>query len=82
MPAGKQVRIEFDNFQDGEYNSAYGSGSGTSVQFVKAPAEQVDLGINYPADYCQLTGLSLVTPCYVNGNSQITTDKEGNPVAV
>ncbi|MBN8826800.1 MULTISPECIES: SdrD B-like domain-containing protein [unclassified Spirosoma] len=80
VPAGLPVRIEFRNFASGDYNGPYGAGSGTSVQFTKAPAEHINLGVNYPADYCQSSGLKLVTPCYVNGNSQITTDKDGNPV--
>ena len=79
-PAGKIVRIEFDQFPTGNYNGPSGTGSGTSVQFVKAPAQGVALGINYPSDYCQRTNIQVVTPCYVNGNTQITTDKDGNPV--
>ena len=80
VPVGKLVRIEFSTFQYGDYNGPIGAGSGTSVQFVKAPATNVNLGINYPADYCQRKGIVMVTPCYVNGNTQITTDKDGNPV--
>ncbi|WP_460971588.1 SdrD B-like domain-containing protein [Spirosoma migulaei] len=80
VPAGQSVRIEFDQFPPGYYSSPYSSRSGTSVQFVKSPAEQVNLGINYPADYCQPSGVRLVIPCYVNGNTQLITDATGNPV--
>ncbi|WP_332368618.1 hypothetical protein [Spirosoma telluris] len=47
---------------------------------MKAPIDNANLGINYPADYCQRTGITLITPCYINGNTQITTDRDGNPV--
>ena len=80
VPAGVTARIEFGNFMPGDYNGPFGAGSATSVQFIKAPATTANLGINYPADYCQRTNIMLVTPCYTNGNTQITTDAAGNPV--
>ncbi|AKD56935.1 SdrD B-like domain-containing protein [Spirosoma radiotolerans] len=80
VPAGRPVRIEFANLPTGDYNGPAGKGSGTSVQFIKAPAVNVNVGINYPADYCQPKGVRLVVPCYVNGNTQSTTDANGNPV--
>ncbi|WP_338874741.1 SdrD B-like domain-containing protein [Spirosoma sp. SC4-14] len=80
IPAGKQVRIEFENLPSGYYNGPYGANSRTSVQFVRTPASRVNLGINYPSDYCQPTGVRLAVPCYINGNSQTTTDANGNPV--
>ena len=80
IPAGVIARIEFSNFLPGDYNGPYGTGSATSVQFIKAPAADANLGINYPADFCQKTNVMLVTPCYVNGNTQITTDADGNSV--
>ena len=79
-PAGKLVRIEFGQLLTGDYNGPYGAGSGTTVQFIKTPAENINVGINYPSDYCQPTGIRLAVPCYVNGNTQITTDAAGNPV--
>ncbi|ADB40048.1 SdrD B-like domain-containing protein [Spirosoma linguale] len=81
IPAGKPVRIEFHNLPPGDYNGPYGSSSATSVQFIKAPSSHVNVGINYPADYCQRTNVRLIVPCYVNGNTQLTTDANGNPVA-
>ncbi|WP_080055021.1 SdrD B-like domain-containing protein [Spirosoma aerolatum] len=80
IPAGKRIRLEFTNFLPGDYNGPYGVASRTSVQFITAPTDQANLGIDYPADYCQRTDLQLVTPCYVNGNVQSTTDSDGNPV--
>lgn len=80
VPAGKRVRIEFDNLPAGNYNGPAGANSGTSVQFLIAPADQINVGVNYPADYCQPVGVKLVVPCYTNGNSQLSTDASGNPV--
>jgi hypothetical protein len=80
VPPGSSVRIEFDNFLTGYYTSSYGSNNGTSVQFLKAPVGSVDLGINYPSDYCQQAGKLLITSCFVNGNSQTTLDMNGAPV--
>ncbi|GAB4042374.1 SdrD B-like domain-containing protein [Spirosoma litoris] len=80
VPAGKIVRVEFAGLPTGDYNGPFGTGSGTSVQFITAPSTTANLGINYPADYCQRTGVGIITPCYVNGNTQITTDKDGNTV--
>jgi hypothetical protein len=61
-------RVEFVNLPSGYYDGLHGSASGTSVQFVaSAPATNVNLGINYPTDYCQAAPNFLV-PCYVNGD--------------
>ncbi|GAB3978622.1 hypothetical protein GCM10028806_42140 [Spirosoma terrae] len=80
IPVGKSVRIEFSKLPAGYYNGPHGTQNRTSIQFVQSPAERVDLGINYPSDYCQPNGVRLIVPCYVNGNTQITTDANGNPV--
>ncbi|WP_223834069.1 SdrD B-like domain-containing protein [Spirosoma profusum] len=80
VPAGKSVRIEFTNLPTGNYNGPYGNSSGTSVQFTKAPASAINVGINYPSDYCQPSGVEIAVPIYVNGNTQVTTDENGNPV--
>ncbi|GAB2552680.1 SdrD B-like domain-containing protein [Spirosoma aerophilum] len=82
VPAGKSVRIEFSELPSSDYNGPYGAGSGTTVQFVKAPADQVNIGINYPSDYCQRTDVRVLVPCYINGNTQTTTDANGNFVPV
>ena len=80
VPPGSSVRIEFDNFPTGYHTSSYGSNNGTGVQFLKAPAASIDLGINYPTDYCQQAGRLLITSCFVNGDSQSALDITGNPV--
>ena len=80
IPTGRPVRIEFDQLPTGDHEGPYGSSSGTRIQFVKAPASNINVGINYPSDYCQRTTIKLAVPCYVNGNTQVTTDINGNPV--
>jgi hypothetical protein len=82
IPPGLPVRVEFDSLVVGDYNGPFGTSSATSVQFIKTPAININLGINYPSDYCQppSKGLWLVTPCYVNGNSLVTIDGNGNSV--
>ena len=47
------ARIEFTGLGVSDFSSAFGSGSGSSVQFVTAASTAVDFGINYPSDYCQ-----------------------------
>ncbi|HNI44259.1 MAG TPA: SdrD B-like domain-containing protein, partial [Chitinophagales bacterium] len=44
------LRIEFTGLQIGDYSSFAG---GSSVQFVTAPATNVNFAVNYPSDYCQ-----------------------------
>ena len=46
------ARIEFTGLGVSDFSSAFGSGSGSSVQFVTAASTAVDFGINYPSDYC------------------------------
>ncbi|RYC72085.1 SdrD B-like domain-containing protein [Spirosoma sordidisoli] len=74
LPAGTPVRIEFSNLPTGDYEGPYGSGSGTRVQFITAGASAtaINIGLNYPSDFCQGTDVKLATPCYVNGNSNLT----------
>ncbi|GAB4050591.1 SdrD B-like domain-containing protein [Spirosoma litoris] len=61
-------RVEFANLPTGYFDGPRGTGSGTSVQFVaSSPASNVNLGINYPTDYCQAAP-SFFVPCYVNGD--------------
>ncbi|MBL7787278.1 MAG: hypothetical protein JNM36_15335, partial [Chitinophagales bacterium] len=48
------VRIEFTNFPTNYYSTFYSSsGSPTSVQFVTAPTNNINLGINRPYEYCE-----------------------------
>ncbi|MFD2573476.1 SdrD B-like domain-containing protein [Spirosoma soli] len=80
VPAGRPVRIEFSNLPTGDQEGPYGTNSGTSVQFIKAPATDVNLGINYPSGYCQRTDLRIVMPCYVNEDALITVVESRYPM--
>ena len=61
-------RIDFIGLPTGYYDGLRGTSSGTSVQFVaSSPAININLGINYPSDYCQAVP-NFIVPCYVNGD--------------
>lgn len=65
------VRIEFSGLSTGDYSGPQGAGSKTSVQFVTAPATNINFGVNAPDDYWDNTNQpvpSLVLPCYINGS--------------
>jgi hypothetical protein len=68
IPAGSNVRLEFDNFGKGYFDSFFGNDNKSNVQFVTAPQTNVNLGINYPSDFCGSTIPFLVLPCFVNGD--------------
>ncbi|MEY4539368.1 MAG: hypothetical protein RLZZ306_1125 [Bacteroidota bacterium] len=51
-------------------------GSQSSVQFVKAPAVNVDLGMNFGDDYCG-ENPQVVVPCYVVGIGDVLTPNDG-----
>ncbi len=70
--AAGSYRLEFTNFQEGDFDGFKGSGTGTSIQFVTSPATNANLAINYPGNYCQGNPF-LITSCYTNGNPKITT---------
>jgi hypothetical protein len=84
IPAGARVRIEFADFYRGDFvgpaNNG-GNGTQTNLRFLTAPATGVDCGINYPKDFCQDGPLSIVIPCFVNGDPLMTTDRFGAPVS-
>jgi hypothetical protein len=51
IPAGTAVRIEFSGLEKGDHASHAGTGNGSNVQFVQAPATTASFGINAPEDY-------------------------------
>lgn len=51
-------------------------GSQSSIQFVKAPATNIDLGMNYADDYCG-NNPQVVVPCYVVGIGNVLTPNDG-----
>ncbi|WP_080054308.1 SdrD B-like domain-containing protein [Spirosoma aerolatum] len=58
-------RVEFTNLQSGDYEASRGGNSATSVQFVNGGATNVNLGVNYPAEYCQSVSPLLITTCFI-----------------
>ncbi len=65
-------RIEFTDLPEGYEPSTHGPDNGTSVQFVlDGTSTDINLGVNYPADYCQDNPL-LCTPIHVNGDINTT----------
>lgn len=74
-----QYRVQFANLPAGYYSgpqNTTATGGSTAVQFITIATTPVsataNLGINYPADYCQAAPTYLV-PCYVNGDPLSTT---------
>ncbi|WP_170069448.1 SdrD B-like domain-containing protein [Spirosoma pollinicola] len=58
------VRVEFSILPTNYLSGPVGTNSGTSVQFVTAPATNINFGINRPWDYSE-NNPALVTNCYV-----------------
>ncbi|MCY7352929.1 MAG: DUF11 domain-containing protein [Cytophagaceae bacterium] len=65
MGGAGPFRVEFSGFQIGDFSGAAGAGSGTSVQFAPGGASNINLSINYPADYCSTDNPQMVTSCFV-----------------
>ncbi len=75
------VRLEFTLPSDGHLNflqpGVAGSGSGTTVTFLKAPATGVNIGFNNPAQFCGANSTpDLATSCYAFG------EQNNNPSGV
>lgn len=51
IPAASAVRIEFSGLGTGDYPALKGTGNGTSVNFVTAPATLVNFAVAAPDDY-------------------------------
>lgn len=69
VPADKYpVRVEFSQVPTIFKLGLNGSDARTSVQFVKAPSCNINLGILNPIDYCSNTNLQVFVPCYTNGD--------------
>ncbi|MEY4936328.1 MAG: hypothetical protein RIS64_2687 [Bacteroidota bacterium] len=62
------MRVEFTGLTRGDFAGPRGANSGTSIQFVTAPATNIHFGLNYPQEYCGSTNPTLATPCYINGD--------------
>ncbi len=68
-PKDSLIRIEFFNFPEALAPTSSAQGS-TDVQFVKAPATGIKVGLISDDEFCRIgQGLSVATPCYVPGNA-------------
>ncbi|MCB0079375.1 MAG: hypothetical protein KDE47_00520, partial [Caldilineaceae bacterium] len=65
-------RLAFTNLPTGYEPTMHGAGSGTSTQFVSAPASNVNFGVNHPMDYSQ-SNPDVVSNVYVNGDANPTS---------
>lgn len=68
---GTKYRIEFTSLETGDFESAYGSATGnngTSVQFAASGDVNVNLGVNYPAQYSSTTNPKVITSGFISGN--------------
>jgi hypothetical protein len=72
---GVDYRVEFSNLQAGDQYGALGAQSNSSVQFVKGGAENINLGINYPAQYSNNRNPKVITSGFIAGNN--TGDNAG-----
>lgn len=48
-----ESRVEFNWSLAGDFASVTGADNNTSVQFVNAPQSNINLGVTYPAEYCE-----------------------------
>lgn len=68
-PKDSMIRVEFSDFPETFSPSLTGENSGTDIQFVKAPAENVNLGITNDDEFCREgDGPKVTTACYVMGD--------------
>jgi uncharacterized repeat protein (TIGR01451 family) len=68
-PKDSMIRVEFSGFPETFSPSLTGENSGTDIQFVKAPAENVNLGITNDDEFCNSgEGPKVTTACYVMGD--------------
>ncbi len=65
--AATDLRIEFTTIPAYLVDTAVGPDSGTTIQFVKGAASEVNLGLYNPADYCQ-PNPDLATSCFLFGD--------------
>ena len=64
-------RVEFTNLIADDYEAFRGTNSATSVQFVNGGATNVNLGINYPQNYCQTTNPTVYETCFVQNQPPV-----------
>ncbi len=69
VPAGATARVEFFNLPETFFVSLVGPQNGTELQFIQAPATNVNLAIFNDDEFCR-TGseVKIVTACYAMGD--------------
>ncbi|MFN8344918.1 MAG: SdrD B-like domain-containing protein [Spirosomataceae bacterium] len=78
------VRVEFSGLTGVNSSTIYGTGSGTTVQFIQQATCDANLGIINPTAYCQ-DNVKLFVPCYVGGDPLVvdnTANSAGNADAM
>lgn len=70
------VRLEFSSLLTGDYSSSPGTGDGSNVRFVSAPATGINYALNYPADYC-VADPKLLVPVHYAGDGTGTNSANG-----
>lgn len=69
VPIGSAVRVEFFNLPETFSANLTGPHNGTEVQFVRAPASNVNLGIFNEDEFCSdVNAVKIVTACYSMGD--------------
>ncbi|AEI47203.1 SdrD B-like domain-containing protein [Runella slithyformis] len=69
VPAGSKARVEFFNLPETFFVSFAGPQNGTEVQFVQAPAANVNLAILNDDEFCRSgSDVKIVTACYAMGD--------------
>ncbi|MCA9941746.1 MAG: hypothetical protein KC418_24070, partial [Anaerolineales bacterium] len=62
-----QVRLEFSDLPPGFVTGPAGDGSNTTVSFVTSPRCSVNLGVNVPAQFCQVQPPDIATTQFIVG---------------
>ncbi len=76
---GTKYRIEFTGLQTGDHETGIGTSNGTSVQFAASGDIDVNLGVNYPAEYSSTLTPNVITSGFISGD-QVGTDYATNMV--
>ncbi|MCP9768870.1 hypothetical protein EGI22_13185, partial [Lacihabitans sp. LS3-19] len=82
IPSGTKVRIEFPDLNN-QKEAILGTDNKSSVQFLTAGIGAfASIGILNSVDFCNLGGLEILTPCYVNGDPMVPGGSAGQDVAL
>lgn len=71
--------MEFTGLQTGDHETGIGTSNGTSVQFAASGDIDVNLGVNYPAEYSSTLTPNVITSGFISGD-QVGTDYATNIV--